>query len=487
MNNKFIKKTISLYILIALLIPTLFKFTYADPVPFQYCADEISANAAIVLDANSSFVLYEKNADTKLYPASLTKIMTFAIVMEKTGGNLDDMVNFSYNAVTKDLDRESATIGASAGDQLSVKDCLYSLLLPSANDVANALAEHIAGSVKDFALLMNERAESIGCTNTNFVNPSGLHDDNQWTTANDMAKIIQYAMSYPMFSQISSSVSYRHAPIRRYKNPDNSNNLVLNTNSIMVPGSGYYYNGITSGKTGHTSLAGYNLAASARKHDMDLICVLLGCKSEKIRFNEAKILFDFYFNNYISPKIKDVDERFSSNIGTISINDVDLIETLNITCNDNAHITLPNGANISDISSNISYQVNDPYNKYAIGTIDYYYGGYLVGKCSIEGRNVENSESIWTANLDLSSKPNNTENTEVSKNMDNPELQQKALVYVDESGNMKISRTLITLSIIAVIMIFGILIFAFVYTRVLTNSNVPINKIIFRLKRFFKR
>ncbi|MBR1454351.1 MAG: D-alanyl-D-alanine carboxypeptidase, partial [Lachnospiraceae bacterium] len=281
MNNKFIKKTISLYILIALLIPTLFKFTYADPVPFQYCEDEITANAAIVLDANSSFVLYEKNADTKLYPASLTKIMTFAIVMEKTGGNLDDMVNFSYNAVTKDLDRESATIGASAGDQLSVKDCLYSLLLPSANDVANALAEHIAGSVKDFALLMNERAESIGCTNTNFVNPSGLHDDNQWTTANDMAKIIQYAMSYPMFSQISSSVSYRHAPIRRYKNPDNSNNLVLNTNSIMVPGSGYYYNGITSGKTGHTSLAGYNLAASARKHDMDLICVLLGCKSEK--------------------------------------------------------------------------------------------------------------------------------------------------------------------------------------------------------------
>lgn len=486
MNNNVIKKLFALLLSTLLIIP-FHSLAFAENITFPYYMDEITANAAIVLDANSSFVLYEKDPDRKCYPASLTKIMTFIIVMENTNGNLDDMVNFSYNSVTKDIDKNSTTIGASAGDQLSIKDCLYSLLLPSANDVANALAEHVAGSINDFALLMNERAKSIGCTNTNFVNPSGLHNDNQWTTANDMAKIIQYAMTYPMFSQISSSVSYRHGPIRRYRNPENSNNLVLNTNSIMVPGSGFYYNGITSGKTGYTSLAGYNIAASATKHGMDLICVVLGCKSEKIRYNETKLLFDFYFDNYISPQIKDIDARFSSNIGTISINDVDLIDTLNITCNENAHITLPNDANIKDVTSTINYKVEDQYNKYAIGTINYFYGGYLVGKCSLEGRNTETQESIWTANLDLSSSPNQNENSVTSNKIQNPELQQKALLFINSNGRIQVSSTLITLIIICIIMFIVIVVSIFLYTRVLTNSNIPMNKIIFRIKRFFRR
>ena len=487
MYNHFFKKFISVIIIFFLLVPFSYNLTYAETIDFPYCDIEVTANAALVIDANSSFVLYEKAANKKLYPASLTKIMTFIIVMEKTEGNLDNMVNFSYNSVTKDLDRASATIGASAGDQLSVKACLYSLLLPSANDVANALAEHIAGSINDFALLMNERAESIGCTNTHFVNASGLHDDNQYTTANDMGKIIQYAMTYPMFSQISSSVSYRHAPIRRYRNPENSNNLVLNTNSIMVPGSGYYYNGITSGKTGHTSLAGYNIAASARKHDMDLICVLLGCKSEKIRYNETKTLFDFYFNNYISPKIKDIDPRFKTNTGTISIDDVDLVETLNITCNENSHITLPNNANINNIESIISYHVEDPYNKYAIGTIDYYYNNYHIGKCTIEGRNMELAESLWTSNLNLSSTPHENDAVDNTNDVNNPELQQKTLIYRNSNGRIIVSNTLITLALIIIIMVSASVIFIFLYTKVFTNSNIPINKILFRLRRIFRR
>ena len=122
------------------------------------------------------------------------------------GDVYDTLVNFSYTAVTRDIDRNSVTIGASAGDQLSIKDCLYCLLLPSANDAANALAEYVAGSINDFALLMNEKAEMLGLKNTHFVNPSGLHDDEQYTTAYDMAKMLQYAMKYPIFYEISSSI-----------------------------------------------------------------------------------------------------------------------------------------------------------------------------------------------------------------------------------------------------------------------------------------
>ena len=163
---------------------------------WPYYNGEISSKAAIVMDADSSKILYSYNQDEKLYPASLAKIMTAIIVFDYVKGNYDSMVNFSYTAVTKDIDRNSVTIGASAGDQLSIKDCLYSLLLPSANDAANALAEYVAGSINDFVLLMNEKAENLGLKNTHFVNPSGLHDDNQYTTAYDMAIIARELLKH---------------------------------------------------------------------------------------------------------------------------------------------------------------------------------------------------------------------------------------------------------------------------------------------------
>ena len=224
MKHKIIKKIIACVLSLIYIISSLSLVSFADNVSFPYYSEPLLSKAGIVMDANSSIILYDYNANTKLYPASLTKLMTAIIVLEHANGNYEDMVNFSYISVTQDIDKTSTTIGATAGDQLSVKDCLYSLLLASANDVANALAEYVAGSIKDFVLLMNERAESLGCNNTHFVNPSGLHDDNQYTTASDMAKILQYAMSFPMFMQVSSSVSYRHAPIRRFKHPENSNN-----------------------------------------------------------------------------------------------------------------------------------------------------------------------------------------------------------------------------------------------------------------------
>ena len=484
-NNNIIKN-----ILLLLLIVSTFTFstinTFATDISYQSYEGEITSQAAFIMDADSSVVLYEKNANERLYPASLTKVMTAIIVFDKVNGNYDDMVNFSYLSVTKDIDKSSVTIGASAGDQLSVKDCLYSLLLPSANDAANALAEYVAGSINDFALLMNEKAEMLGCVDTHFVNPSGLHDENQYTTASDMAKILQCAMSYPIFLQISSSVSYRHAPIRRYKNPENSNNQVLNTNSIMVPGSGYYYNGVTSGKTGHTKLAGYNLVASARKNDMNLICVLLGGKSEKSRYNEAKELFEFYFNNYKSLSIKDVDPRFNDSLGSISIDDVSLVKTLNITCEDNAHITLPNNVNFSDLTSKVVYQVEDKYDKYAIGTIYYYLDEKLVGKSTLDGKNLENLDSIFTSHLNLSRVAEEENNNSIRENQDLNNQQNNSLIYIDQNGNIKISPVLINVFIVISIILLLMIISVFIYIAVINNSNFPIRKFIFRLKRRFK-
>lgn len=481
-----IKKIISTILLFTVIFSNIVPIFADNKDGWPYYDGEISSKAAIIMDADSSKILYSYNQDEKLYPASLAKIMTAIIVFDYVKGNYDSMVNFSYTAVTKDIDRNSVTIGTSAGDQLSIKDCLYSLLLPSANDVANALAEYVAGSINDFVLLMNEKAENLGLNNTHFVNPSGLHDDDQYTTAYDMAKMLQYAMTYPIFYQISSSISYRHAPIRRYKNPDNSNNQVLNTNSIMVPGSGYYYSGATSGKTGHTKLAGYNLAASARKNGMNLICVVLGAASDKIRFNETKTLFDFHFDNYKSLSIKNFDKRFSDSISNISINDVNLIEALNITCNENAHITLPKNASEDEVTSEISFQIDDPYNPYAIGSISYYLKDELIGKCTLEGRNFKAIESIYTVYLSLSKAlEEDTNNTIVNKST-TQKSPTNALIYRSSNGNLIISNTLVTVFLIIIIFILVIAISAILYIKVLSNSNAQINKFLFRLRRRFK-
>ena len=463
---------------------------------WKYYEEDINSTAAFVIDSNSSLVLYEKNPDQKLYPASLTKVMTAIVVLDYVKGDYEKTVTFSYNSVTKDLDKNSATIGASAGDQLTVKDCLYSLLLPSANDVANALAEFVAGNIDDFALLMNEKAKELGLTNTNFVNPSGLHDDRQVSTARDMAKIMQCAIQYSFFLEISSSVSYRHAPIRRYKDPNNSNNQVLNTNSIMVRGSKYFYEYATAGKTGHTSLAGYNLVCSAKKDNMELICVTLKAKSEKDRFEDAKNLFNFYFKNYKSLTIKDADPRFANSDGTFSINDVKLVESLSITCDEKYHITLPINCNYEDVVSTLSYEIDDPYNQYAIGNIVYYLGDVLVGRCTVEGK-IPDSDTIYVGLLDVNSSnnPSNSSSIDNASKLDNSNLSQNfdnnqknsRLIYRNSYGNLIISKTLITAIIVVLLSIIFIGIIYIIYNFIYSNINFPLTKFIFKFKRTMKR
>lgn len=482
-SNRLFIKILSIFLAISYALPIFGAATPSNISKWPYYSEAVNAKAAFIMDANSSKVLYSLNPDQKLYPASLAKIMTALVVLDYVNGNYDSLVTFSYNSVTRDIDKNSVTIGASAGDQLSVKDCLYSLLLPSANDAANALAEYVAGSINDFALLMNEKAKNLGLTNTHFVNPSGLHDDNQYTTASDMATILQCALSYPIFAQISSSVSYRHAPIRRYKNPDNSNNQVLNTTSILVPGSGYYYNGILAGKTGHTTNAGYNLAAAAKKNGMTLICVVLGCSKDKIRYQETKSLFDFHFSNYKSLSIKNIDPRFTDSISTITIDDVNIIDSLNITCDENYHVTLPINSDINKITSKISFQVDDIYNKYAIGSISYYFEDNFIGKCTLEGRNIENIESIYTSHLNLSSPLSNEEDSSNTNNNDNNSTITNALIYKNSNGQLVVSNTLITAVLVIVLLLAVIGIVFFLYVFVFSNANVPFNKLKFRFKR----
>lgn len=201
---KYKKKILCFFLCIALmtgLFPVSAAFAAADwPTDVS-----ISADGGILMDAGSGAILYEKNSREAYYPASITKILTALVILENC--DLDETVTFSNEAVNT-LEPGASILGARAGDQLSVRECLYALLLQSANEVANALAEHCSGSIDAFAELMNEKARSLGCTSSNFANPSGLNDENHYTSAYDMALISQAAFSNPTFVEIDSTTYY---------------------------------------------------------------------------------------------------------------------------------------------------------------------------------------------------------------------------------------------------------------------------------------
>ncbi len=246
---------------------------------------EILSQGAVLLDASSGKILFEKNGDTRFYPASITKLMTALLVAERC--SLDETVTFSKTATTN-LESGAVTLGLVEGDQLSVKDCLYGLLLKSANEVANGLAEHVSGSVEAFASLMNQRARELGCTGTNFVNPNGLNNSNHYTTARDMAFIAKAAFDNEIVRQVASTLTYQ---IPATKNA--AARTVTMGHKMINPADSRYYEGVIGGKTGYTSLAGNTLVTCAEKNGKRLIAVIM--KSSSSHYADTKALLDYGF------------------------------------------------------------------------------------------------------------------------------------------------------------------------------------------------
>ena len=197
----------------------------------------IQAEGGIVMDADSGTVLFGKNIHERYYPASITKILTALIVIENC--DLDEMVTFSYDAIFN-VEENSSNMAASVGDTLTVRDCLYGLMLASANESANALAEHVAGSTEAFAELMNQKAAELGCQDSHFANPSGLNDPNHYTSAYDMALIMQAALQNETFVEIDSALYYKHAPIKQYPDPEDPHNVVYAHHQMLKKNSPVY-------------------------------------------------------------------------------------------------------------------------------------------------------------------------------------------------------------------------------------------------------
>lgn len=245
----------------------------------------IQSEGAVVMNANTGEVLYAKNPDTRYYPASITKLLTALLVIEQT--NLSDIVTFSEKATTN-LESGSVSLGITKGDQISVKDCLYGFLIKSANEIGNGLAEHTAGSMEVFVGQMNARAQTLGCTNTNFANPHGLNNVNHYTTPRDMAKIAREAFKNDTLREISSTTSYVFPATQKA-----GAKTITIGHKMLHQSDSRYYEGIIGGKTGYTSLAGNTLVTAVERDGIRLVAVVM--KSKSTHYADTKLLLDYGF------------------------------------------------------------------------------------------------------------------------------------------------------------------------------------------------
>lgn len=294
----------------------------------------IASKSAILIDNSTNKTLYEKNSTQKMAPASTTKIVTAILTLENC--NLDDKVTASYNSIMS-IPVGYSTADIQIGEILTVEQLLQMLLLHSANDAANILAEHVGGSIESFVSMMNTKVHELGLSNTNFTNAYGMDDANHYTTAYDLSQIMKYCIKNDDFRRISGSASCAIPATNMH-----DSRLYSSTNELIDPSNKNYYKYLTAGKTGFTTNAGDCLVSSAYKNDLEFICVILGGKEINgisTRFSESKLLYEYGYNSY--------------SIHTI-VNSNDIVYQLSI---DNAtpetkNLNLLASSSISDLLSN---------------------------------------------------------------------------------------------------------------------------------------
>ena len=262
---------------------------------------EIDAQGAYLIEINTGSAIYGKNNNEQFYPASITKILTALVTLEHCN-DLDEMVTFSHNAI-HDLEDGGYSWIAEEGDQLSVRDCLYALMLQSSNECAYALAEHVGGSVSAFCEMMNQKAKEVGATNSHFANPHGLTNSEHLTTPHDMACIMWAAIQNPEFLKIDSTITYRTAPTTT-----NKDGFFCTMRHSMMRNTEYHDDRVIAGKTGYISAAKNTLVTYAKDGDKELIAVVMCVNGTGQACIDTKKLLDYGFGQFeITPEPSGVE------------------------------------------------------------------------------------------------------------------------------------------------------------------------------------
>lgn len=300
---------------------------------------EITSETGVLMDADSGTLLYSKGGDEIRYPASITKIMTLLLAVENC--SLKEDVVFTETG-TRDISWDSGNIGMQVGEVMSMRACLYALVIRSANEVAAQIAEHVGGTEQHFVDMMNERAAQIGCTNTHFVNASGLPDPDHYSTAHDMALIMREGLKNKKFRRIIGATDYTIKPTNM-----NSESRVLHTHHPMLaPESSYHYDGCIGGKTGYTSEAGNTLVTAAGKNGTTYITVTMKAADLAVASTDSTALFNYGYQNFTKAQV---------NGGEVSV---------------------PNGVTVDNLTVQENSQDGNTVD-------DYYYNDYLLGSVEV--------------------------------------------------------------------------------------------------------
>lgn len=365
---------------------------------------QITAQAAILMDANTGIILYAKNIHEKLYPASTTKILTSLLAMEN--GNLDDMVSFSHEAVFS-VPRDGSNMGMDEGESITLEEALYGIMVASANEVSNAVGEYVSGSISDFTELMNTRAAELGCTDSHFTNTNGLHDDDHYTSAYDLAVISRAFFQNEMLCKISNTPRYHFEPSETQ--PDD----FYKKNKHQLINGEIPYEGIIGGKTGYTDQSRQTLVTCAEQNGMKLICVVFKEESPN-QFTDTVELFNYGFQNFQVLNVSENEQKF--NIENVNFfqadNDIFGNSKPILSIDTDSYVIVPNMASFSDLVSTIDYNIEEENH---VAKIDYTYSDTYVGSAYVNlseyAETIYQFETIKTSSVsDIDN--NNTESLE---------------------------------------------------------------------------
>ena len=359
----------------------------------------LAAETAVLMDAASGEILYDKDADKKMYPASITKLMTILLALEN--GKLTDEITFSHDAVYN-IEQGSAHIAIMEGETLTLEQVLRAIILRSANEASNGVAEYVDGSVEAFAKHMTKRAKELGCTNTNFVNANGLFDENHYTTAHDMALIARELLKHEEYRSMMSETDYEIPPT----NLQTETRYLHGQHQMLNPNSIYYYKDAIGGKTGYTVEAGNTLVTYAERDGLTLIAVVMKCNGAE-HYTYTAALFDYGFANYASVKIAAVNDYTSTVPVTETYNKKAVaLGKVTIAPSEDVYYTLPKGTDASAVTvkTDIPKSVEGAVKKgQTIGTLQLSYNGETQTVDLVAQNDVDALTDAQKAELDQSS------------------------------------------------------------------------------------
>lgn len=344
-------------------------FVTADAAVYWPEGPETESPCVIVMEEETGTVLYEKMADEQHYPASITKIMTALLALENS--TIDEVVTFSEDAVYK---TEGSSIWRDIGEEMTMEQCLYALMLNSANECGYAIAEHVGGSVDKFVEMMNERAKELGCQNTHFANPHGLTDPEHYTCCRDMALIAREAYKNENFRIITGTARYQIPPTNKHDEVT----YLQNHNEMLHPYKSweYQYEYCTGGKTGWTEASNSTLVTYAEKNGMTLICVVMNTISPA-QWKDSINLYNYYFDNFQVLNVAENEKRYDEeikNTGALNIN-ADYVKL-----DREGVIVIPKTAEFAEAEPKITY---DSKNEDVVARISYTFADREVGGADI--------------------------------------------------------------------------------------------------------